>query len=70
MKKETVENRVQEYRTKAGMTQDALAERCGVSRQTIIAIEKGSYAPSVALALRIARVFNKPTDAIFFFNII
>jgi len=47
------------------MTQEAFAERVDVSRQTIIAIEKGNYTPSVLLALKIAKVFNTPVDAIF-----
>jgi putative transcriptional regulator len=47
------------------MTQADLAERVGVSRQTIIAIEGGGYAPSLPLALRIARVFGVPVDDVF-----
>jgi len=47
------------------MTQVDLAERVGVSRQTIIAIEGGGYAPSLPLALRIARVFGVPVDDVF-----
>ncbi len=49
----------------AEMTQEELAGRVGVSRQTIIAIEKGRYDPSVGLALRIARVFGVPVEAVF-----
>jgi putative transcriptional regulator len=48
------------------MTQEDLAERVGVSRQTIVAIEKGDYNPSVLLALRIARVFGVPVEQVFF----
>lgn len=47
------------------MTQQALADKVGVTRQTIIAIEQGRYAPSLPLALRIARVFGKPVEAVF-----
>jgi putative transcriptional regulator len=47
------------------MTQAALAEKVGVSRQTIIAIERGDYNPSVELALRIAAVFGLPLESIF-----
>ncbi|MFO7652313.1 MAG: helix-turn-helix transcriptional regulator [Candidatus Krumholzibacteriia bacterium] len=50
------------------MTQEALASRVGVSRQTIIAIEKGKYNPSIGLALRIARVFGVPVEQVFFLN--
>jgi putative transcriptional regulator len=48
------------------MTQQALANRVGVTRQTIIAIEAGKYAPSLGLAFRIARVFNKRVEEVFF----
>jgi len=47
------------------MTQEELARKVGVSRQTIIAIEKGKYTPSVYLALKIARVLNKKVEEIF-----
>ena len=48
-----------------GMTQQQLAERVGVTRQTIISIERGKYKPSIELALRLARVFGVPVEAIF-----
>ncbi|MEK7188202.1 MAG: helix-turn-helix transcriptional regulator, partial [Patescibacteria group bacterium] len=48
------------------MTQEELAAKVGVSRQTIIAIEKGNYTPSVLLALRIAQFFKKPVEDIFY----
>ena len=47
------------------MTQAHLAERVGVTRQTIIAIEKGKYSPSLEVAFRIAAVFGAPFDAVF-----
>jgi putative transcriptional regulator len=47
------------------MTQEELAERVGVSRQTIVAIEGGRYNPSVSLAIRIARVFGVPVEETF-----
>ena len=50
-----MDNSVLKERTKHDMTQEALAQVVGVSRQTIIAIEKGKYIPSVALAIRIAQ---------------
>jgi putative transcriptional regulator len=50
---------------KAGMTQQDLADRVGVTRQTIVALEAGAYTPSLALALRIARVFGKRTEEVF-----
>ncbi len=50
---------------KAGSTQETLAEAVGVTRQTIIAIEKGNYTPSVLLALKIAKFFKKSIEEIF-----
>ena len=47
------------------MTQQELADLVGCTRQTIILLEKERYVPSLALALRIARVFGKPVEAIF-----
>jgi len=47
------------------MTQEELAKRVGVTRQTIIAIESGKYTPSLGLALRLAREFNRPIAEIF-----
>jgi putative transcriptional regulator len=64
-KADIVENSVLAERTKHDMTQEALAQRVGVSRQTIIAIEKGKYTPSVALALKIARAFGARLEDLF-----
>jgi putative transcriptional regulator len=59
-------NCIRELRAaKAGMTQQDLADRVGVTRQTIIALEGGAYTPSLTLALRIARVFGKSTENVF-----
>ncbi|MBI3589368.1 MAG: helix-turn-helix transcriptional regulator [Candidatus Liptonbacteria bacterium] len=63
--KETIKNQVYELRTKSNITQEALAEALGVTRQTIIAIEKGNYTPSVILALKIAKFFKKSIEDIF-----
>lgn len=49
---------VHKYRNKKKITQEELAAKVGVTRQTIIAIEKGNYTPSVMLALKIARFFR------------
>ncbi len=63
---ENIHNEVRRHRFLTGeMTQEQLALRVGVSRQTIIAIEKGSYNPSVALALRIARAFGVRIEDVF-----
>ena len=59
-------NEVRRHRFRCGeMTQEQLAARVGVSRQTIITIEKGGYNPSVGLALRIARVFGVTVEEVF-----
>lgn len=47
------------------MTQKQLAEKVGVTRQTIVAIEKAKYSPSLELAFRIAHVFNTPLEEVF-----
>ena len=48
------------------MTQQELADKAGVTRQTIVAIEKGNYSPSLELAFRIALVFDAPLEEVFF----
>jgi len=63
--KEVIKNQVYELRTKSNITQEALAEEVGVTRQTIIAIEKGNYTPSVILALKISVFFKKSVEDIF-----
>ena len=50
------------------MTQEELAVKVGVSRQTVIAIEKGKYNPSVALAIKIARAFGVSVEEVFSLN--
>ncbi len=62
---ERVENGVGDMRAKHGITQEVLAEAVGVSRQTIIALEKGNYTPSVLLALKVAGFFKVPVDQLF-----
>jgi putative transcriptional regulator len=61
-----VENSIRRLRFEHGeMTQQYLAERVGVTRQTIIALEAGRYAPSLPLAVRIARVFGVGVEDVF-----
>lgn len=61
-----VANSIRLLRTQhGGMTQQALAEACGVTRQTIIALEAGRYAPSLELAFRIARAFGAGIEEVF-----
>lgn len=64
-KREMVVNEVGEMRRKKCVTQEELAAAVGVTRQTIIAIEKGNYVPSVLLALKISRYFGKPLEKVF-----
>ena len=63
--KEFITNQVYELRAKAEVTQEELADAVGVTRQTIIAVEKGNYTPSVTLALKIAKFFKKPIEEVF-----
>lgn len=60
-----VRNCVEYYRLKKDLTQEELAKDIGVSRQTIISIEKGNYTPSVYLALKIGRVLRLPVEQVF-----
>ncbi len=63
--KERPSNAVELARKDAHLTQAELAELAGVTRQTIIAIEKGNYTPSVLLALRLAKALKKPIEELF-----
>ena len=60
-----LKNCVKQLRKAAGITQSDLAEQVKVTRQTIIALEGGAYTPSLALALRVARVFELSVEDIF-----
>lgn len=62
---ERIANKVYELRQKAGVTQETLAGAVGVSRQTIIAIERGNYTPSVLLAIKIGNFFKQPVERVF-----
>lgn len=61
----TLTNTVQEHRKENQLTQVELAEVVGVTRQTIISIEKGNYVPSVALALKLADALNTSVEKLF-----
>lgn len=63
-----MKNRIEEERRTRGMTQQALAERLGVSRQTIISLESGKYNPSILLAHKIAETFDSRIEEIFIFE--
>lgn len=58
-------NRLKELRARHGLTQEHLAKAVGVTRQTIVSIERGNYSPSVLLALRIARRLRVPLEEAF-----
>ncbi len=62
---EQLRSRLRSVREAAELTQASLAERTGVTRQTIIAIERGGYVPSLALALVLARELSTPLDELF-----
>lgn len=63
-----MDNRLRELRELVGMTQEDLAARVGVSRQTIISLEKGKYNPSILLAHSLARVFGLLIEEVFTFS--
>jgi len=63
-----VNNRIRDFRVARGLTQDELAQAVGVSRQSIISIERGRYTPSLYLALRFAEFFQRSTDELFTLN--
>jgi putative transcriptional regulator len=70
MSKPLITNNIRTLRFMANeMTQQELADKSGVSRQTIVAIEKGKYFPSLELAFRIAHIFKKPLEEIFTFTL-
>jgi putative transcriptional regulator len=60
-----VHNSVREFRTQLGMTQELLAARVGLARQSIISIEKGQYLPSIETALRLSAVLQVPVERLF-----
>jgi len=60
-----LENRVRELRARFRMSQSDLAEKVGITRQTVGLIEKGDYSPSVVLALKLAKVFGTTVEEVF-----
>ncbi len=63
-----MKNRLEELRKSRGWSQQELADRVEVSRQTIISLENGRYNPSILLAFRLARLFNLSIEDIFLYN--
>lgn len=69
MGKSLIGNHVRKLRfNRNEMTQQQLADLAGVTRQTIVTIEKGNYSPSLELAFRIARAFGVPLEDVFYFE--
>lgn len=65
---EYIKNKVFELRSSQKITQEELGRAVGVSRQTVIAIERGNYTPSLLLGIKIARFFNKKVEEVFFYD--
>lgn len=63
-----MENQIREARKEIGLSQEQLAKACGVSRQTINAIENNKYDPSLTLAFQLAHCVNLTVDQLFLFN--
>ncbi len=63
-----IRNLVRQHRLLRGMTQQQLADQLGVTRQTVLSIEKGKYTPSVALALCLAELFDVSVATLFQLN--
>ncbi|EHI97685.1 transcriptional regulator, XRE family [Clostridium sp. DL-VIII] len=63
-----MKNRIKELREEKNLTQEDLANLLETSRQTIISLEKGKYNPSIMLAYKISKVFNKIIEEIFIFE--
>ena len=61
-----MKNCIKQLRKEAGLRQEDMANALGVSRQTIIAIENNKYNPTLELAMKIAKLFQRPVEEIFF----
>jgi len=60
-----MKNKIKEMRNESGMTQEELAQKAGVRRETIVFLEQGKYNPSLKLAMEIAKVFKMKVDDLF-----
>lgn len=65
MRHEIVGNKVRKLRTELGMTQEELAQRVGVARQSIISIERGRFLPTIETALRLSAALKVPVEQLF-----
>lgn len=61
-------NKVKQFREELGISQTELGKLCGVSRQTVSSIERGEYHPSVVVALKIAELFKRPVEEVFWWE--
>lgn len=68
MHEQSIRNKLPELRARKKVTQDMLANYVGVTRQTIISIEKETYMPSLPLAFKLAQFFELPIEQIFYFE--
>ena len=67
-KASTITNAIKKLRKSAGLSQQALADAVGATRQTVLALEAARYSPSLELAFRIAHVLGRPVDEVFRFT--
>ena len=63
-----MKTRIKEYRARYNMTQEELAKKVGVRRETIVFLEKGKYNPSLKLAYKVAKVLNTTIEELFIFD--
>ncbi len=63
-----MKNKIAELRRTSGLTQQDMADRLSVSRQTVISLENGRYNPSIMLAFRISKLFKRPIEEVFLFE--
>lgn len=63
-----MKNKIKELRMKKGMTQEELAEKAGVRRETIVFLEQGKYNPSLNLAYKVAKILKTKIDDLFLFD--
>jgi len=64
-----VENRIRHWRQSGNLTQEELAKRCAVTRQTIIALEAGKYSPSLELAFKLAHALGRTLEEVFQYSV-
>ncbi|MFZ5391898.1 MAG: helix-turn-helix transcriptional regulator [Patescibacteria group bacterium] len=63
-----MKNKIKEYRTKLGLTQEELAVKAGVRRETIVFLEQGKYNPSLGLAYKVAKILQTGIEELFEFE--